>query len=83
MRISFKCLLFYFIIFFILLNLYFFSQLYLQQEYLNLNTDNQYHQLFSNNITKNKNNEFLVLDWTGNQHIFKEQDTIQCKFIFG
>jgi len=27
---------------------------------------------------KNKN-EFLVLDWTGHQHIFREQDPIQCE----
>ena len=24
-------------------------------------------------------NEFLVLDWTGHQHIFREQDPIKCK----
>lgn len=23
--------------------------------------------------------EFLVLDWTGNQHIFREPDTIPCE----
>ncbi len=27
-------------------------------------------------------NEFLVLDWTCNKHIFREQDPIKCKFIF-
>ena len=25
-------------------------------------------------------NEFLILDWTGHQHIFREQDPIKCKF---
>ncbi|CAF1140005.1 unnamed protein product [Adineta steineri] len=25
-------------------------------------------------------NEFLVLDWTGHQHIFREQDPIKCDF---
>jgi predicted SAM-dependent methyltransferase len=33
----------------------------------------------SNNL-KNSN-EFLILDWTGHQHIFREQDPIKCKFI--
>jgi hypothetical protein len=27
-------------------------------------------------------NEFLILDWTGHQHIFREQDPIKCKSIF-
>lgn len=27
-------------------------------------------------------NEFLVLDWTGNQHIFKEKRSIKCKIFF-
>jgi hypothetical protein len=37
----------------------------------------------SNNAHNLKNsNEFLVLDWTGHQHIFREQDPIKCKFIF-
>ncbi|CAF2605706.1 unnamed protein product [Rotaria sp. Silwood2] len=26
------------------------------------------------------NSEFLVLDWTGHQHIFREQDPIKCDF---
>jgi hypothetical protein len=33
------------------------------------------------NNLKNSN-EFLVLDWTGHQHIFREQDPIKCKFRF-
>lgn len=33
------------------------------------------------NNLKNSN-EFLVLDWTGQQHIFREQDPIKCKFLF-
>jgi hypothetical protein len=37
----------------------------------------------SNNGHNLKNsNEFLVLDWTGHQHIFREQDPIKCKSIF-
>ena len=35
----------------------------------------------SNNAFSLKNsNEFLVLDWTGHQHIFREQDPIQCMY---
>jgi ABC-type nickel/cobalt efflux system permease component RcnA len=26
-------------------------------------------------------NEFLILDWTGHQHIFQEQDPIKCKLM--
>ncbi len=36
---------------------------------------------YNANSLKNSN-EFLVLDWTGHQHIFREQDPIKCKFIF-
>lgn len=37
----------------------------------------------SHKINSLKNSkEFLVLDWTGHQHIFREQDPIKCKFIF-
>ncbi len=28
---------------------------------------------------KTNSSEFLVLDWTGNEHIFKEKDLIKCK----
>lgn len=34
------------------------------------------------NVFSLKNsNEFLVLDWTGHQHIFREQDPIKCKYL--
>lgn len=37
--------------------------------------------IFIPSITSGKNkNEFLVLDWTGHQHIFREQDPIKCDF---
>jgi CRISPR/Cas system-associated endonuclease/helicase Cas3 len=36
----------------------------------------------SNANNLKNSNEFLVLDWTGHQHIFREQDPIKCKFIF-
>jgi len=29
---------------------------------------------------QNNTNEFLVLDWTGQQHIFREEDPIKCNF---
>jgi hypothetical protein len=36
----------------------------------------------SKNANNLKNsNEFLVLDWTGHQHIFREQDPIKCKCL--
>lgn len=31
-----------------------------------------------NPFTPKDSNEFLVLDWTGHQHIFREQDPIKC-----
>jgi CRISPR/Cas system-associated endonuclease/helicase Cas3 len=37
--------------------------------------------LYNANNLKNTN-EFLVLDWTGHQHIFREQDPIKCTSIF-
>ncbi len=37
--------------------------------------------LYNANNLKNTN-EFLVLDWTGHQHIFREQDPIKCTCIF-
>ena len=37
--------------------------------------------LLNMNNLKNSN-EFLVLDWTGHQHIFREEDPIKCKFIY-
>ena len=35
-----------------------------------------------NTFTLKNSNEFLVLDWTGHQHIFREQDPIKCELIF-
>ncbi|CAF3750420.1 unnamed protein product [Rotaria sp. Silwood1] len=64
MRSSLKCLSFYFIISTALLNLYFFSQLHVEQAI---------HK-------QKSNHEFLVLDWTAKAHIFKEQDPIHCDF---
>lgn len=34
----------------------------------------------NNAFSLKNNNEFLVLDWTGHQHIFREKDPIQCKY---
>lgn len=34
-----------------------------------------------NTYNLKNSNEFLVLDWTGHQHIFREQDPIKCKFL--
>ncbi|CAF1138142.1 unnamed protein product [Rotaria sordida] len=90
MRSSLKCLSFYFIINTTLLNLYLFSQLYVEQEKSNKNIVNkqQYFGIFNNIINKKQqlfykqksNNEFLVLDWTAKHHMFKEQDPINCNF---
>ena len=34
-----------------------------------------------NTFNLKNSNEFLVLDWTGHQHIFREQDPIKCKYL--
>jgi hypothetical protein len=97
MRTSLKCLVFYLIVGVILLNLYFLGQLYFQHQNTQENEQHQHqhqhsHDLFTvikkedevidkPSYLKNSN-EFLVLDWTGHQHIFREQDPIKCKFIF-
>ncbi len=82
MRASIKCLSYYFILILILLNLYIFTQFYDHQDNLNDHIDNQYDKLIFDSIGKVEQNEFWVLDWTGNQHIFREEDPIKCKFIY-
>lgn len=93
MRTSLKCFVFYLILGVILLNLYFLGQLYLQNQ-TNIDNDQQPIRVqrkskdffeekkdpFIPPINSDKTkNEFLVLDWTGHQHIFREQDPIKCK----
>ena len=98
MRTSLKCLVFYLIVGVILLNLYFLGQLYFQHQNNQENEQHQHHHQHGNEIFNGierrdelvdkpiynlkTNNEFLVLDWTGHQHIFREQDPIKCKSIF-
>jgi hypothetical protein len=81
MRISFKRLLFGFIGATILFNLYIFYRFYLQQNHSWNNFDDEHHHQRFRRVNQKNHNEFLVLDWTANQHIFKEQDPIQCKFM--
>jgi hypothetical protein len=79
MRRSFKCLSFYFIVSTCLFNIYIFYQLHIQREDSNEHQQPRFHGFFNSIIKKKNNNEFLVLDWTANQHIFQEKDPIECK----
>ena len=94
MKTSLKRMIVYLIIGVILLNLYFVSELYFQYE--NKQDEQKHSNDIYSNIQKNNelvnqptykakhlgsNNEFLILDWTGRQHIFREQDPIKCKLI--
>lgn len=90
MRTSLKCVVFYLIGGVIILNLYFLAQLYFQhQDTLEDEQHQQSHLFFKDNqvhrprrVQSNRielKNEFIVLDWTGHQHIFREQDPIKCK----
>jgi hypothetical protein len=78
MRKLFRRFLFYFFIAIILFDIYILYQVLVETEYSN----NNFNQENKENFKQKNDNEFLVLDWTGNQHIFKEQDPIKCKFIF-
>jgi hypothetical protein len=94
MRTSLKCLVFYLIVGVILLNLYFLGQLYFQYPTSQETEQHQHQHQHPNEIETRDDlvdkpvynlktsNEFLVLDWTGHQHIFREQDPIKCKFTF-
>ncbi|CAF3733114.1 unnamed protein product [Rotaria socialis] len=82
MRSPIKCLYLYFILGIFLFNLYLLSRFFGEQEKFQHDPfDQQQHfRLFYDvNFVKNSN-EFLVLDWTGKQHIFRENDTIKCDF---
>lgn len=86
MGISKHRLLFSFIICAFLCNLYFAYQFLVQREYSS-NFIDEYKKNLHNasnqlNFYEKKDNEFLVLDWTGRQHIFQEQDPIKCKINF-
>jgi hypothetical protein len=69
------------------LNIYFLAQLYFQHQ--NQSDDDQLQQQLAfreperfnggNQPIRSTSNDFLVLDWTGHQHIFREHDPIQCK----
>ncbi|CAF2134053.1 unnamed protein product [Rotaria magnacalcarata] len=96
MRTSLKCLIFYLIVGVILLNVYILGQLYFshdnthqhqnQHKYSNdffpviEKGDALVNQPLSKANNLKNSNEFLVLDWTGHQHIFREQDPIKCDF---
>ncbi|CAF1352470.1 unnamed protein product, partial [Adineta steineri] len=62
----------------ILINIYIFSQFHIESKDLidHVNYNKQQEPFFS----KKNDNDFLVLDWTATQHIFKEQDPIKCDF---
>ena len=71
MRISLKRLSIYSILCGLIFNVYLFYRLHDDFGYLQLNGyDFEHRQLNSS--------DFLVLDWTGKQHIFKEKDPIKC-----
>ena len=83
MRSTIKCLYLYFILGIFLFNLYLFTRFFGEQEKFNGDLFNQqrHFRLFDDvNFVKNSN-EFLILDWTGKQHIFREKDPIKCKFF--
>jgi len=74
---------FFFSITIILFDIYILYQFLVKEEYSNNNFNQLQQQQENEGIFEKKyDNEFVVLDWTGNQHIFKEQDPIKCKFIF-
>ena len=90
MRTSLKCIVFYLIGGVIVLNLYFLAQLYFQHQTSLEDEQHQQSHLFFKNESPHRprrvqlnpvtsKNEFIVLDWTGHQHIFREQDPIKCK----
>lgn len=96
MRTSLKCLVFYLIVGVILLNLYFIGQLYFhyennpesqqhqhQDDFSSINEKQDEPNIQEKNIMNNQknSNQFLVLDWTGHQHIFREEDPIKCKLL--
>ncbi|CAF2062113.1 unnamed protein product [Rotaria magnacalcarata] len=82
MRSRIKCLYLYFIFGIFLFNLYAISRFFGEQEKFkhHLFDRQQHFRLFYDvNFVKNSN-EFLILDWTGKQHIFRENDPIKCDF---
>ena len=92
MRTSLKCIVFYLIGGVIVLNLYFLGQLYFQHQTSLEDEQHQLsHELFNRQQAQRNRRieqtlppkeDFLVLDWTGHQHIFREQDSIKCKQYF-
>ena len=94
MRTSLKCCVFYLIIGVILLNLYFLGHVYIQQpgadetkpsdESDNIfpkiaQSNHHHHHQVNSIVTTIPKSEFIILDYTGHQHIFRENDPIKCK----
>lgn len=85
-----RLLLLGFIIFAFLSNLFFVYRYLLEREYItepideNEEINNEALNIINNNTKttssyKKAPNEFLVLDWSGKEHIFQEPDPIKCK----
>lgn len=78
MKQIFKAIRCYFLIIIPLINFYIFR-------WAIFRTDTQTsitQEIFTEPTEQRNPNEFLILDWTGNDHIFQESDRISCAFLF-